>query len=118
MNPRIIGFFIVLGVVMFSWLMTYGAWQYQRVAAGVVQTGEDLVDKDPQLRHRGHFVEVEHAEMGKHLTEKPPYRLSKTPSHPQRPFPSFGEHTEFVCKDILAMGDEEFAELIGAGVLA
>lgn len=36
MNPRIIGFFIVLGVVIFSWLMTYGAWQYQQVAAGVV----------------------------------------------------------------------------------
>jgi len=36
MNPRIIGFFIVLGVVTFSWLMTYGAWQYQQVAAGVV----------------------------------------------------------------------------------
>ncbi len=88
------------------------------VAAGVVQTGEDLVDNDPQLRHRDHFVEVEHAEMGKHLTERPPYRLSKTPSQPQRPFPSFGEHTEYVCKDILRMDDEEFAELIGAGVLA
>jgi len=69
-------------------------------------------------RHRDHFVEVEHAEMGKHLTERPPYRLSKTPSQPQSPFPSFGEHTEYVCKDILRMGDEEFAELIGAGVLA
>lgn len=88
------------------------------VAAGVVQTGEDLVDNDPQLRHRDHFVEVEHAEMGKHLTERPPYRLSKTPSHPQSPFPSFGEHTEYVCKDILKMDDEEFAGLIGAGVLA
>jgi benzylsuccinate CoA-transferase BbsF subunit len=88
------------------------------VAAGVVQTGEDLVDKDPQMRHRDHFVEIEHAEMGKHLTERPPYRLSKTPSQPQRPFPSFGEHTELVCKEILGMGDEEFAELIGAGVLA
>jgi benzylsuccinate CoA-transferase BbsF subunit len=88
------------------------------VAAGVVQTGEDLVDKDPQMRHRDHFVEVEHAEMGKHLTERPPYRLSRTPSQPQRPFPSFGEHTELVCKEILRMGDEEFAELIGAGVLA
>jgi benzylsuccinate CoA-transferase BbsF subunit len=88
------------------------------VAAGVVQTGEDLVDKDPQLRHRNHFEELEHAEMGTHLSERPPFRLSKTPSEPQRPFPSFGEHTELVCKEILEMGDEEFAELIGAGVLA
>ena len=88
------------------------------VAAGVVQTGEDLVDHDLQLRHRHHFVEMDHAEMGLHLSERPPFRLSKTPSEPQRPFPSFGEHTEFVCKEILGMGDEEFAELIGAGVLS
>lgn len=88
------------------------------VAAGVVQTGEDLVDHDLQLRHRHHFVELEHAEMGLHLTERPPFRLSKTPSEPQRPFPSFGEHTEYVCKEILGMADEEFAELIGTGVLS
>jgi len=88
------------------------------VAAGVVQTGQDLVDNDLQLRHRQHFVEMEHAEMGKHLTERPPYRLPKTPSQPQSPFPSFGEHTEYVCKTILGMADEEFAEMIGSGVLA
>ena len=88
------------------------------VAAGVLQTGEDLVEHDLQLRHRDHFEVLNHAEMGPHLSERPPFRLSKTPSEPQRPFPSFGEHTEYVCKEILGMGDEEFAELIGAGVLA
>jgi benzylsuccinate CoA-transferase BbsF subunit len=88
------------------------------VAAGVVQTGEDMVDRDPQLQHRDHFEVLEHAEMGTHISERPPFRLSRTPSEPQMPFPSFGEHTEYVAKEILAMGDEEFAELIGAGVLA
>ena len=88
------------------------------VAAGVLQNAQDMVDKDPQLKLRKHFVEMDHAEMGKHLTERPPFKLSKTPSEPQRPFPSFGEHTEYVCKEILKMGDAEFADLIGAGVLA
>jgi len=88
------------------------------VAAGVLQNAEDLVDKDPQLKLRQHFVEIDHPEMGKHLTERPPFRLSKTPSEPQRPFPSFGEHTEYVCKEILKMEDAEFAELVGSGVLA
>ncbi|UCG84315.1 MAG: CoA transferase [Dehalococcoidia bacterium] len=92
--------------------------QLAGVAAGVVQTGEDMVDHDPQLRHRDHFEVLEHAEMGTHISERPPFRLSRTPSEPQRPFPSFGEHTEYVAKEILGMGDEEFAELIGAGVLA
>lgn len=36
MNFRVIGFSLVLGVVGFSWLMTFGAWQYQQVAAGIV----------------------------------------------------------------------------------
>jgi ribonuclease BN (tRNA processing enzyme) len=36
MNFRLIGFFLVLGVVIFSWLMTFGAWQFQNVAARVV----------------------------------------------------------------------------------
>ena len=88
------------------------------VAAGIVQTGQDLVDNDRQLRLRNHFEELEHAEMGTHLSERPPFRLSGTPSEPQMPFPSFGEHTEYVAKEILGMEDEEFAELIGAGVLS
>jgi ribonuclease BN (tRNA processing enzyme) len=36
MNLRLVGFFLVLGVVTFSWLMTFGAWQFQKVAARVV----------------------------------------------------------------------------------
>jgi ribonuclease Z len=36
MNLRLIGLFLVLGVATFSWLMTYGAWQFQNVAARVV----------------------------------------------------------------------------------
>jgi ribonuclease Z len=36
MNLRLIGFFLVLGVVSFSWMMTLGAWQFQNVAARIV----------------------------------------------------------------------------------
>lgn len=36
MNFRLIGFFLVLGVVTFGWVMTFAAWQYQEVAEGVV----------------------------------------------------------------------------------
>ncbi|MEE8472289.1 MAG: CoA transferase, partial [Dehalococcoidia bacterium] len=34
------------------------------VAAGVVQNAEDILDKDPQLRHRGHIQKLDHTEMG------------------------------------------------------
>ena len=36
MNVRLIGFVLVLGVASFSWVMTWGAWQYQKYAANVV----------------------------------------------------------------------------------
>ncbi|MFC2058128.1 CaiB/BaiF CoA transferase family protein [Chloroflexota bacterium] len=88
------------------------------VAAGVVETGEDIVDHDPQLKYRKHFVVLDHPEMGPHLTERPPFNLSKTLSGPQNPAPCFGEHTEYVCRDILGIDDEEFAELVDAGVLS
>jgi len=88
------------------------------VPAGIVETGEDLVNHDPQLKHRQHFVVLDHPEMGPHLTEKPPFSLSKASSGPQRPAPCFGEHTEYVCHEILGMRDEEFAELVAAGVLS
>jgi crotonobetainyl-CoA:carnitine CoA-transferase CaiB-like acyl-CoA transferase len=88
------------------------------VATGVVQTGEDLVDHDLQLRHRQHYVVLDHPEIGDHISESPPFRLSKTPSKPQRPAPCFGEHTEYVCRQILGMSDWEFAELVASGVLS
>ena len=88
------------------------------VASGVVQTGEDLMEHDLQLKHRQHFLELEHPDIGKHITERPAFRLSKTPAEPQRPFPAFGEHTEYICREILGMNDEEFAELVGEGVLS
>jgi len=36
MNLRVVGLFLVVGVALFSWLMTFGAWRYQKVAEGVV----------------------------------------------------------------------------------
>lgn len=36
------------------------------IAAGVVENAEDLMEKDPQLRHRRFFRELDHPEMGKY----------------------------------------------------
>jgi len=114
---------VELDVLMGKWTAGISAeelvinLQTAGIAAGVVQTGEDLVEHDPQLKYRQHFLEMEHAEMGLHLTEMPSFRLSRTPAEPQRPFPSFGEHTEYICLEILGMSDKKFAGLVGDGVL-
>jgi len=85
------------------------------VTAGIVQNGEDLLERDRQLRHRGHFRTLKHPEIGEHRCEVTPFRLSKTPSRMQTPAPCLGQHNEYVCNTILGMSDEEFLEAMEAG---
>jgi len=86
------------------------------VAAGVVQTPEDL-HSDPQLKHREHFRQVEHTEIGSFGHDTPGYKLSKTPTEYHRSGPCLGEHTEYVYKELLGMSEEELADLIAEGVI-
>ena len=87
------------------------------IAAGVAQTGKDLLEHDPQLAHRRFFRELEHKEIGKHHYETPPFRLSKTPCELTRPGPCLGEHNEYVCKRILGFSDKEYDDLTADRVL-
>jgi benzylsuccinate CoA-transferase BbsF subunit len=86
------------------------------VAAGVVESGEDLV-ADPQLNHRGTHVILEHPEIGPHIYQPPPYKLSKTPSQLTMPAPCLGQHNEYILKEVLGMSDEEVSDLLIAGAL-
>jgi benzylsuccinate CoA-transferase BbsF subunit len=87
------------------------------IAAGVAQTGKDLLENDPQLAHRHFFWELEHKEIGKHRYEAPPFRLSKTPCELTTPGPCIGEHNEYVCKKILGFSDKEYNDLMADRVL-
>jgi crotonobetainyl-CoA:carnitine CoA-transferase CaiB-like acyl-CoA transferase len=81
------------------------------VSAGVVKSPEDIYH-DPQLRHRNFFWTLNHKEIG-HVSHLGPVSiLSKTPAEPRMPAPCLGEHSEFVCKQLLGMSDEEFVGLL------
>jgi crotonobetainyl-CoA:carnitine CoA-transferase CaiB-like acyl-CoA transferase len=86
------------------------------VGAGVLQTGEDLLEHDPQLRHRHFFWEFDHPETGKYRASGPCFVLSKSACELRRA-PLLGEHNEYVLKEILRMSDEEIAELVVEGVI-
>jgi benzylsuccinate CoA-transferase BbsF subunit len=86
------------------------------VPAGVVENAADLYE-DPQLRHRHLFWPIEHSEMGSFTHLGASFELSKTPAQPDKPSPCLGEHTEYVLTKILGKTDEEFMELLQAGVL-
>jgi len=86
------------------------------VAAHAVQTAADVA-ADPQLAHRGHFVEVEHADHGTVWVENSRFRLSRTPAAVTRGGPTLGQHTFDVLVGILGYDDDRLADLAVAGVL-
>ena len=89
--------------------------QKQGVAAGVVQSARDLA-KDPQLKHRGFFVELDHPEMGKTISDANPVRLSDSlPRY--RPAPLPGQDNDYVYGELLGLGKVEMDKLKEQGVI-
>jgi crotonobetainyl-CoA:carnitine CoA-transferase CaiB-like acyl-CoA transferase len=86
------------------------------VPAGVVENAADLY-ADPQLRHRRLFWPMDHPEMGVFTHLGASLDMSKTPALARTPSPMIGEHNEYVLTKILGKTDEEFLELLAAGVL-
>lgn len=90
--------------------------QQNGVPAGVVQNASDLF-RDPQLRHRNHFVVRSHQDMGYHHILTPSFIYENSDRYPDSAAPLLGEHLEYICKDILDIPDDLFAELISKGIL-
>ncbi|MCR9096468.1 MAG: CoA transferase [bacterium] len=87
------------------------------VPAHAVLRPLDLLD-DPQIAHRGHFVSVEHAVMGRVRQDGPATRYSRTSPRLRRAAPALGEHTEAVLRDLLGLSEDEIADLAIAGALS
>ena len=91
------------------------ALQAAGVAAGAVETAEDVMDHDPQLRSRGWHVPQEHPVLGTMGHPVPPYKLSATPAR-IAPAPMMGEHNFMVCTELLGLSVDEFVELEQSGL--
>jgi len=90
--------------------------QGQGVAAGVVQDAGDLAN-DPQLRARGFFVELEHPELGRTISDATPIKLSGAPAEYRRSAPVRGQDNDYVYGKLLGMSEDELAELKNRGVI-
>lgn len=77
--------------------------QWRGIAAGVVQSMEDILLRDPQMRARGALQPVEHAQAGVRQYPAPAFQLSRTPYALRRPAPMLGEHTRAVFRDLLGL---------------
>ncbi|MFC2016724.1 CaiB/BaiF CoA transferase family protein, partial [Chloroflexota bacterium] len=109
-----------LDILIGKWTINYTAqeilelMQAVGVAAGIVKKGEDIY-RDPQLREANFFWTLKHREMGDFTHMGQPSKLSETPAQPRMPAPCLGEHTEYVCKELLGMSEAEFDNLITVG---
>ncbi|HLX88410.1 MAG TPA: CoA transferase [Acidimicrobiales bacterium] len=66
---------------------------------GVIRAPEEVAD-DAHLRARGHFVELEHAELGRTVTYPgAPFLAPASPWRMDRPPPRLGEHTAEVAAE-------------------
>jgi benzylsuccinate CoA-transferase BbsF subunit len=111
-----------LNTLVQEWTMKHSAeeimnlMQKAGVPTAVVENAEDIF-KNHQLKHRGGFWMIDNPEIGEfpHLGQSS--ILSKTPAGPRFPAPAIGEHTAYICTQLLGMTDAEFTELFQAGVL-
>lgn len=90
--------------------------QEARISAGVVASNQDL-HNDRQLKYQHFYRELDHLEIGKHLYNSPPFRLSKTPYQLNRAGPCLGQDNEYVLKGVLGMSEEKYIDLLLGGVL-
>ncbi len=78
----------------------------------------DALSSDPQLKHRQHYVTLQHPDIGENVVDQFGFRLSKTPGGPKRPAPQLGQHNAYVFGELLGMEAEEMAKLQEEGVIA
>ncbi|MGD9803473.1 MAG: CoA transferase, partial [Hyphomicrobiaceae bacterium] len=96
-----------------TWTETLGKYELTErcQAAGVrslpVQSAEDRVENDPQLRDRGMYLELDHPALGRHKVQNAPFKMSKTPAYNHSASPRIGEHTRDVLEGLLGFSRED-----------
>jgi crotonobetainyl-CoA:carnitine CoA-transferase CaiB-like acyl-CoA transferase len=96
-----------------AWSMTLDKYELTErcQAAGVrampVQSSEDRVEHDPQLRHRQIYLEMEHPALGVRKIQNAPFTLSETPALNHLPSPLIGQHTREIVEGLLGFSHEE-----------
>jgi len=109
-----------LNVLVETWTIQHEAervmtvMQESGVPAGILNNGEDL-HRDPQLAHDGYYVGLEHPVMGEVGYPRHSIEFSKAIQEVHRS-PCLGEHTQFVCKQIIGLSDAEFRDHAEKGV--
>lgn len=96
-----------------AWSMTLNKYaltdlcQQAGVRALPVQSAEDRVEHDPQLRDRGMYVPMTHPALGTHAVQNAPFKLSETPAYNHLPSPMIGQHTQEIIEGLLGYSHDD-----------
>ena len=90
--------------------------QGRGVPAGVVQKGEDVLEHDPQLRHRNFYQRLDHPALGTYRAPQASFRLSEAPCELQRAR-LLGEDTYEVLSQSLGYDEAEIERFALGGAL-
>ena len=106
-----------------KWTKTMGKYELTEKcqAAGIramaVQSSQDRVDNDPQLRHRDMYVPMDHPMLGPWKFQNAPFKMSKSPARIASPPPLIGQHNREVLEDLLGETHEDVLNGYENGVL-
>lgn len=91
--------------------------QEQGVPAGPVLDARETFN-DPQLNSRNFFVTTGNKDAGYYRFPGYPWKFSETKLRKTHDVFLFGEDTEYVCKEVIGMSEEEFEDLKAKEVVA
>ena len=83
----------------------------QGVPAAAVNDVRDALE-EPHLQARGSFQRVRHPVIGEAWTYPSPLNLEGVPREIRRGAPLWGEHNDYVCRNLLGMPSSEVADLV------
>ena len=87
------------------------------VRAMPVQSSEDRVEHDPQLRQRGMYTELDHPILGRRKLQNAPFKLTRSPAAVRIPAPLIGQHNRQVLEGLLGLSHQEVLDGYEEGTL-
>lgn len=91
--------------------------QQRGIIAAVVQSAEDRIEYDPQLRHRGVHPVIDHPELGSFKFEGYPVKFSRTSPFLKGRGPTLREHNHYVFGELLGIAEDELDRLAAEEVI-
>ena len=85
-------------------------------AAPVSDSAEVLAD--PHLLERGFVVPLEHPVAGTRPVTTLPWAVDGRRVEELRPAPTFGQHNQWVLKELLQLSDDDYERLVSSGAIA